>query len=733
MSTVLVIDFGTTNTVAVLAVDGGEPRPVTVDGAPWIPSAVYAGSVGEQLVVGADAVLLGSATRAAARFERRLKTRLGDGELRLGDTAVPVTDAVRAVLERVVRAAGEQAARPVDELVLTHPADWRQERVDVLLSAAAGLAPLVDPIVEPIAAAAGADLAVGETLLVVDFGGGTCDVAAVCRDESGLAVIAAGGLPELGGDNLDQRIVDHLVATAGCEPANTAGERLALLAAARTGKELLSRHRQVEIALPDHTAVGLTRAEFDAVTARDVESIVRLVRDVARQTSSTSATADVLLVGGASRVPQLATRIADATGQAARVDPEPETAVARGAMALLASRPPVEEHLPPAPVVPPEPEPAVPASRRSPVLALTALVVVLLVVAGAAVVVFRQAPDTMSGQARAMVDDAPEDDEAGAAPDALRLPSPRAGAEVANGAAREWTSGQLGTPVDYRLPGGQVLEIEVAEPTVRADVSTFGAAPAGYRWVEVRNVLTNVSGPVWGPGAWSLTGLVDDRGQLLQPLDGSAVRCPGATGEDASRPIGPGAHATGCGVVLVPAATPVTAVYFGDATAASVQPPIRFPVDIPVHSDRPATAASTGRIGGPAVDVTIDGARLRAEFDLVTAPSAYTGAALPVPGTRFVVARGVLTATGSAELSRAAPQLYVRDDRGVLIGATPSGAMPECPPYVMRTGSGASVFACFLFEIDTDARVGGLTFGWPLTEPANGATDVEHWPTWAVG
>jgi actin-like ATPase involved in cell morphogenesis len=712
MSTVLVIDFGTTNTVAMVAVDGGEPRPVIVDGAPWFPSAVFAGAAGAPLVVGADAVVLGRPARSATRFERRLKARLDDGELRLGDTATPVTGAVRAVLERVVLAVG----RPVDELVLTHPADWDQTRVGVLLAAAAGLAQRVDTLPEPVAVAAGTGIAVGETLLVVDFGGGTCDVAAVRRDETGPSVVASGSLPKLGGDDLDQRIVAHLVATAGCEPATGRGERLALLAAARTGKELLSRHRQVELALPDHTAVGLTRTEFDAVIAGDVESIVRLVRDVSRQAGEI---ADLLLVGGSSRVPLLATRLAEATGRTPRLDPEPETAVARGAMALLASRPVVEEGPPTAPTA--LPEPAVPERRRVPVAALAVLAVVVLLIAGAAVVVIGQAPETMSGQARAMADDDAPADEAGSAPEEQRLPAPLAGDEVADDTEREWTSGTVGTPIQYRVPGGPVLRIEVAAPEVFTEVPTYGAAPAGYRWVGVRTVLTNVSGPTWEAGAWSLTGLVDDRGQLLRPLDAAQPRCPAA---EEPRPIEPGDQASGCGVLLVPAATPVTAVYFGDVSAGAEQPPIQFPVDLPAAGDEPATAEEAGHTGGPAVDATVGGVPLRAEFDLVTTPSAYTGAARPVPGSRFVVARGLLTATGLSQ----AP-LYLRDDRGTLIAATPGVAMPECPAFTPPSDS-TPVLACFLFEIDVDARPAGLTFGWPLAEQTT--ADVERWPTWVV-
>lgn len=726
MSAVLVIDFGTTNTVAVLGVDvarGAEPRPVTVDGAPWIPSAVYARTGGDELVVGQDAVLLGRSEQAAARFERRPKARMSDGELLLGNTVVPVSGAVHAVLERVVHAARIQAGRPVDELVLTHPADWGQVRIGVLLSAAQGLAPRVSTVAEPVGAAAGQDLSLGQTLLVVDFGGGTCDVAAVRREETGLAVLSCAGLPELGGDDLDQRIVDHLLAASGQPPGRTARARLAMLEAARAGKELLSRHKQAEVALPDHSAVGLTRTEFDAMIAEDVEQIVRLAGDVVRQAGG--AVDRVLLVGGASRVPLLASRVAEAVGKAAQVDPEPETAVARGAMTLIATRPPVEESRPAA--VAPVAVPPAPRRRRAP--AIAALVVVVLLVAAAAVLVVGKEPASMPGQARAAAGAKTSD--ADAAPGQLRLPPAPEGKEVTTDGEREWTPAELGEGVEYRHPSGNVVEVVVESVDVVEEVHPYGPAPAGFRWVLSRNTLTNLSGPVWNDSPWWPTGFIDDRGQLLPPLDGGSVPCPGTTDHPVF--VEPGATGTGCGVVPVPQQTPITALFYGSTSARAVQPAVRIPVDIPASGDRPAPAANVGRIGGSAIDVNINGAPLRVELDIVDTPSAYTQDRRPAPGTRFAVVRGVFTPTGSAGMP-VASKPYLRDDRGALIESQFGvGDLPDCPAYDAALGDTEPVLACYLFEIDTDATISGLSVGWSMSTLTGGAAkDVERWPTWTV-
>jgi len=291
----LVIDFGTVNTVAVL--DG---RPVTVDGAPWIPSAVYAGDGG--VVVGVDA----------------LELARGGGAERL------VTGSADAVFARMVSAARGQGV--VDELVLTHPAGWGPDRVGELVAAAQGLVPRLRTVPEPVAAAAGLGLVVGESVLVVDAGGGTCEIAVVRKDPGGFVVLADGVLPT-GGDDLDQRIVDR-VSPSLRTPADDPGARLALRGSARAGKELLSRHDSAEIVLPDHRAVRLDRDEFERLIAPDVEDVVTLAATVAGRRFFSK----ILLVGGTSRVPLVARRLAAASGRLVVADPEPETAVARGAL-----------------------------------------------------------------------------------------------------------------------------------------------------------------------------------------------------------------------------------------------------------------------------------------------------------------------------------------------------------------------------------------------------------------
>jgi molecular chaperone DnaK len=289
----LVIDFGTVNTVAM--VDG---QLVTVDGAPWMPSVVHEG------VVGVDALLLGR-----GREHRDLKASLEPDE-------------VGAVFERVLSAAREQGG-DVDEVVVTHPARWSPERVAVLTAAAGSPGRRVRTVGEPVAVAAG--VPAGEAALVVDAGGGTWD-AAVVRDG---VLRGASSVPV----DLDQRIFERVRPSLREAELDDAA-RAELLESARASKELLSRHDIAEIVLPDRRAVRLTRAEFEVLIAPDVNRLTAAVTDVCAGVSVTR----VLLVGGASRVPILAVRLSATTGQHVAPDPEPETAVVRGASLL--TRPP---------------------------------------------------------------------------------------------------------------------------------------------------------------------------------------------------------------------------------------------------------------------------------------------------------------------------------------------------------------------------------------------------------
>jgi actin-like ATPase involved in cell morphogenesis len=348
---VLGIDFGTSNTVAVLAGGGRPPRNLSIDGSAWMPSAVYVDD-DDSLAVGRDAER--KARLAPERFEPNPKRRIDDGEILLGVRVVPVVDAIAAVLRRV----GEEARRQLngrnpDQVHLTHPAQWGSARQNVLLAAAraAGLGGAVSLLPEPVAAAAhfaslpGNALPPGSALAVYDLGGGTFDCAVVGATPTGYTVLAEAGLPDVGGVDFDQTIVDHLGRTAAAvDPGRwqsltrprTAGDRRAARALredVRAAKETLSRYSQTDLPLPEpFEDTLLTRREFDGlIRPAIVRTVELLAATVERAGLTPQRLAGIYFVGGSSRIPLVAAVISEKLGVVASTLDQPETSVAMGA------------------------------------------------------------------------------------------------------------------------------------------------------------------------------------------------------------------------------------------------------------------------------------------------------------------------------------------------------------------------------------------------------------------
>jgi hypothetical protein len=347
---VLSVDLGTSNTVAVLAAHGRPPRVVDVDGASMMPSAVFAAEDGN-LVVGRDAER--RARLDPARFEPNPKRRVDEGTLLLGDQVVPVTDALAGVLRRVVDETSRQlgGAKP-DEVRLTHPAQWGPVRRNVLLSAArqAGMGANLVLVPEPVAAAAhfasfpGQTLAPGQALAVYDLGAGTFDVAIVGATQKGFVVLAEAGLPDLGGLDVDQALLEHVGRQIShrepgrwqslLRPVTTADRRAqrALREDVKAAKESLSRHPQTEVPLPEpFDDVLVTRVELEALIRPGLLRSVELLAGTIRSTGMTpDRLVGIYLVGGSSRIPLIATLIAEQLRVVPTSLDQPETAVALG-------------------------------------------------------------------------------------------------------------------------------------------------------------------------------------------------------------------------------------------------------------------------------------------------------------------------------------------------------------------------------------------------------------------
>ena len=348
---VLSVDLGTSNTVAVLSAHGRPPRVIEVDGSATMPSALFADDDGN-LVVGRDAER--RARLDPARFEPNPKRRVDEGTLLLGDVVVPVTEALGAVLRRVIDETSRQlgGAKP-DEVRLTHPAQWGPVRRNVLLAAArlAGMGTNLVLVPEPVAAAAhfasfpGQQLGPGQALAVYDLGAGTFDVAIVAATQNGYTVLAEAGLPDLGGLDVDQALLEHVGRQVSIRdparwqsilrPESTGDRRAqrALREDVKAAKEALSRHPQTEVPLPEpFDDVLVTRVELEALIR---PSLLRSVELLAGTIRSTGMTPDrlvgIYLVGGSSRIPLIATLIAEQLRVVPSSLDQPETAVALGA------------------------------------------------------------------------------------------------------------------------------------------------------------------------------------------------------------------------------------------------------------------------------------------------------------------------------------------------------------------------------------------------------------------
>src|SRR5919199_5791850 len=204
---VLGIDFGTSNTVAMVRTADSRTRPLLFDGSPLLPSAVYLNTDGRMLV-GRDAER--HARLDPSRFEPNPKRRIDDGQVYLGDTVLPVPHVISNVLGQVVTEARRQLGGQPEEVRLTHPARWGERRRSLLVEAArlAGLGTSPRLIPEPVGAASyftavlGTQIPVEGSIAVYDLGGGTFDATVVRRTRTGFEVLAEEGLTEVGGLDL---------------------------------------------------------------------------------------------------------------------------------------------------------------------------------------------------------------------------------------------------------------------------------------------------------------------------------------------------------------------------------------------------------------------------------------------------------------------------------------------------------------------------------------------------
>ncbi len=328
------IDLGTTNS-AVSVLEGGEPSVIAnAEGFRTTPSIVAFTKDGEVLVgETAKRQAVTNVDRTIASVKRHMGT---DWSFKVDDKNYTPQEISARILAKLKRDAETYLGESVTDAVITVPAYFNDAERQATKDAGeiAGLN-VLRIINEPTAAALAYGLDKGkqdELILVFDLGGGTFDVSLleVGKDDdfSTIQVRATSGDNRLGGDDWDQRVVDHLVKkfkeTTGVDVSKDKIALQRLKEAAEQAKKELSQSTTANIQLPylsltengpanlDET---ITRAQFEQLTSDLLERTKKPFQDVIKEAGvKVSDIAHVVLVGGSTRMPAVTELVKQLTG-----------------------------------------------------------------------------------------------------------------------------------------------------------------------------------------------------------------------------------------------------------------------------------------------------------------------------------------------------------------------------------------------------------------------------------
>ena len=328
------IDLGTTNS-AVSVLEGGEPTViVNAEGFRTTPSIVAFTKDGEVLVgETAKRQAVTNVDRTIASVKRHMGT---DWKFKVDDKNYTPQEISARILSKLKRDAETYLGESVTDAVITVPAYFNDAERQATKEAGeiAGLN-VLRIINEPTAAALAYGLDKGqqdELILVFDLGGGTFDVSLleVGKDDdfSTIQVRSTSGDNRLGGDDWDQRIVDHLVKkfkeTTGVDVSKDKIALQRLKEAAEQAKKELSQSTTANIQLPylsltengpanlDET---ITRAQFEQLTTDLLERTKKPFNDVIKEAGVKVADiAHVVMVGGSTRMPAVTDLVKQLTG-----------------------------------------------------------------------------------------------------------------------------------------------------------------------------------------------------------------------------------------------------------------------------------------------------------------------------------------------------------------------------------------------------------------------------------
>jgi molecular chaperone DnaK len=376
MSKIIGIDLGTTNS-CVAIVDGKNPKVLeNSEGARTTPSIIAYMQDGE-IVVGAPAkrqavtnpknTIYASKRLIGRKFTEEavqkdidlipykiIKADNGDAWVEVNDKKLAPPQISAEVLRKMKKTAEDFLGEEVTQAVITVPAYFNDSQRQATKDAGkiAGLE-VLRIINEPTAAALAYGVDKSEKrdrkIAVYDLGGGTFDISIIdianVDDDKQFEVLSTNGDTFLGGEDFDQRIMDHLISEfkkdSGVDLSKDVLALQRLKDAAERAKIELSSSAQTDVNLPyitadatgpKHLNVKLTRAKFESLVEDLIERSIKPCEVAVRDSGiSVSDIDEVILVGGMTRMPRVQEAVEKFFGKAPRKDVNPDEAVAVGA------------------------------------------------------------------------------------------------------------------------------------------------------------------------------------------------------------------------------------------------------------------------------------------------------------------------------------------------------------------------------------------------------------------
>ena len=368
MAKIIGIDLGTTLSV-VAVMEGGDPKVIiNEEGSRLTPSVVaftkdgnrLVGQVAKrQAVTNPENTVYSIKRFMGRRYEevneemkmvpyKVIRDSSGAARVKIKDKEYSPPEISAMILQKLRKSAEEYLGEKITDAVITVPAYFNDSQRQATKDAGAIAGLNVRRIInEPTAAALayGLDKKKDETIAVYDFGGGTFDISILEVGDNVVEVKSTNGDTHLGGDNLDQRIIDWLIAEFKKDQGIDLGKDLMALQrlkeAAEKAKIELSSTMETEINLPfvtadasgpKHMNFKLTRAKFESLVMDLLEKTLPPCRQALEDAGLKPNQIDeAVLVGGSTRIPKVQELVRQFFGKEPHKGVNPDEVVALGA------------------------------------------------------------------------------------------------------------------------------------------------------------------------------------------------------------------------------------------------------------------------------------------------------------------------------------------------------------------------------------------------------------------